>query len=105
MKTDDAIPVPVLIPTKSTVLLVFMPPNWQQRAALNSLVNALPGVLNGSLRILQLDESIHPEVVQSFTVGRLPAFILVRQGIEIWRHEGPPNEAILSTLSQRLLTS
>jgi thioredoxin-like negative regulator of GroEL len=101
MKLNDT--PPILIPAKSAVLLVFLPPDRQQRAALTILINSLHGFLDGSLRILKIDETTHPEVVQSFDISRLPAFVLVRQGIELWRHEGHADEATLSAVSQRLL--
>ena len=103
MKLDDTPPIP--IPAKSAVLLIFMPSDRYQRTALNTLINSLHGFLDGSLRILKIEETTHPEVVQSFDISQLPAFVLVRQGIELWRHEGHADEATLSAVSQRLLGS
>ena len=101
MKIDDK--PPILIPAKSIVLLVFMPPDRQQRAELTSVVNSLRNFLDGPLRILQLEEDTHPEVIRSFEITCLPAFILVRQGVELWRHEGQPDDTIRMALTQRLL--
>jgi len=41
-----------------------------------------------SVRLLKVEESAHPEVVKSFHLTQLPAFVLVQQGIERWRQEG-----------------
>ncbi len=100
MKTTNV--SPILVPAKAAVLLVFLPPAPLQRAALKKLVNSLQYFLDGSLRILQLDEAIHPEVIRSFTITHLPAFVLVRQGVELWRHEGMPDDTTLTAVSTQL---
>ncbi|MBO0935427.1 thioredoxin family protein [Fibrella sp. HMF5335] len=94
---------PLIIPANLAVLLLFMPPDRQQRATLTSLADSLQRHLNGSLRILKIDEATHPEVTRSFDIIHTPAFVLVRRGVELWRQEGIPDEATLTALSQRLL--
>lgn len=79
---------PLIVPAKAAVLLVFMPTNRKQQETFTKLINSLHDFLDGSLRILQLDEATHPEVVRSFDITHLPAFVLIRQGVELWRHEG-----------------
>ena len=58
--------------------------------------------LGGSFRVLRVDEAIYPEVVQSFDITHLPTLVLVRQGVELWRHEGLPNAATLQVLKRLL---
>ncbi|WP_020604283.1 hypothetical protein [Spirosoma spitsbergense] len=100
MKTNRVLPI--LVPAKTAVLLVFLPPDPPQRAALRTLINSLPGFPDESLRIIQLDEAIYPEVIRSFTVTHLPALVLVRQGVELWRYEGMPNDTVLTAVSKQL---
>lgn len=106
MKLDDS--PPILIPGKSTVLLIFMPSeqvNRQQRAALLTLADWLQKHLGDLARVLKIDKGTYPDVVQSFDITYTPTFVLVRQGIELWRQVGMPDEATLANLSKRLLTS
>ncbi|GAB3643627.1 thioredoxin family protein [Spirosoma arcticum] len=106
MKLDD--PYPVLRSAQSAVLLIFFMPsggaNRQQRALLSALADSLQKQLGGLLRILRIDETNHPDVVQSFAITQTPAFVLVRRGIELWRQEGLSDEATLVGLIQDLLT-
>lgn len=55
-----------------------------QTALLYQLQRQLPQ----SIRLLQINESAHPDVIKSFNLNQLPAFVLVRQGAEKWRLEG-----------------
>ncbi|GAA4406725.1 hypothetical protein GCM10023187_26540 [Nibrella viscosa] len=57
-------------------------------------------ILGDAVKITRVDESTHPEVVNSFGVRLLPSFVLIKQGTEIWRHAG----AIESQELLRLLT-
>ena len=84
---------PVIIPAHAAVLLCFMPDvSVRQQAAehptLNAVMSQLQKRLPPSVRMLRIDEAAHPEVVKSFNVIELPAFVLVRQGVEQWRREG-----------------
>ncbi len=84
---------PILIPAKTAVLLVFIPaaPTQEsvgQSLAVTKLVSPLQQKLGSSVRVLKIDETMHPDVVRSFDVRQFPAFILVQQGIELWRQEG-----------------
>lgn len=54
------------------------------------------------MRVLRIDEATHPEVVQSFRITQTPTFVLVRQGVEIWRQEGMPDSATFASIRQRL---
>ena len=106
MKPDD--PYPVLRSAQLAVLLIFFMPtelaNRQQRALLTALADSLQAQLGGVLRILRVDVVNNPDVVQSFAITRTPAFVLVRRGVELWRQEGPSDEATLVGLMQDLLT-
>lgn len=84
---------PILVPAKTAVLLVFLPSatttgNINPRSSLTRLVEPIQQQLGESVRILKIDAITHPDVVQSFDIHQFPAFVLVRQGIELWRQEG-----------------
>jgi hypothetical protein len=52
-----------------------------------------------AVRVLAIDEASHPAVVRSFGTPELPACVLMRQGVELWRQQGLPSpEALLATL-------
>lgn len=90
-------PYPVPFTARSAVLLIFfMPPtltNRPERASLMRLADSLQKQFSGLLRVLRIDEANHPDVVQSFIITQTPAFVLVRQGVELWRQEGLSDEA------------
>jgi hypothetical protein len=49
--------------------------------------------------VLQVDEASHPAVVRSFGTPELPACVLMRQGVELWRQHGlPEDEAVFNSL-------
>jgi hypothetical protein len=51
--------------------------------------------------VLQVDEASHPAVVRSFGTPELPACVLVRQGVELWRQHGlPEDEAVFTALME-----
>ena len=106
MKFNDT--SPVIVPAKSAVLLVFMPPEGTDRQLRHSLVvliDSLSHQLGGAMRVLKIDETTHPEVVRSFDIRHLPAFVMVRQGVELWRYEGVADEETLTQASQRWLAA
>ncbi|GAB4044120.1 thioredoxin family protein [Spirosoma jeollabukense] len=96
---------PILIPAKSAVLLIFMPLDRQRRTSIVALANSLQQQLGSRVRVLRIDEANHPDVVRSFDITATPAFVLVQQGVELWRQVGTPNEEMLTQLSQQLLNS
>jgi thioredoxin-like negative regulator of GroEL len=101
-------PDPILIPAKTTVLLVFLPSVSRREAigqpvSLMQFVQSLQQQVGESVRVLRIDEPMHPEVVRSFAITHLPAFVLVQQGVELWRYEGALDETSFSAVSQRLL--
>ncbi len=79
------------------------PMGHQQRDTLTALAESLQTQLGDHVRVLRIDEVTHPEVVQSFAITQTPAFVLVRQGVEIWRQEGLSDDVTLADLKQRLL--
>ncbi len=84
---------PVSMTDSATVLLCFLPSATTQdalleRAFMTELAQHLQQRLPGLVRVLKIDEKLHPDVVKSFQLSRLPAFVLVQQGIERWRQEG-----------------
>ncbi|CAN5142388.1 hypothetical protein BH09BAC4_BH09BAC4_14040 [soil metagenome] len=52
--------------------------------------------LAGKVQLLKIEEVLHPGIVRSFDIDQLPALVLVRQGKELWRHEGIPAENVLA---------
>lgn len=100
-------PYPVLLSAQSAVLLIFFMPseiaNGAQRTVLAALADSVQAQLGPLVRVLHIDEAEHPDVVQSFAITQLPAFVLVRHGIELWRQQGMADETTLVELIRRLL--
>src|SRR5687767_8790895 len=95
---------PALRP-ETAVLLVLLPlvPFGEvvPDALNNASILALQRRLGPAVRVLKVDEASHPAVVRSFGTPALPACVLVRQGVELWRHEGlPEDESSVNTLLQ-----
>lgn len=106
MKFNDT--SPVIVPAKLAVLLVFLPPESTDRPlrhALVRLIDSLNQRLGGTMRVLKIDETTHPDVVRSFDISHLPAFVLVRQGVELWRFEGITDEETLTKASRQVLAA
>ena len=77
----------------AAVLLVLLPPVGTARpvrAATLAAMLALQQQLGNIIQVLSVDEDSHPAVVRSFQPADLPAFVLVRQGVELWRQQGLP---------------
>lgn len=79
---------PLIVPAKTAVLLVFVPHVPTQRVVVNQLLERVGAELGDFVRITRVDQVVHPEVVKSFGVQQLPAFVLLKQGAEIWRYNG-----------------
>ncbi|MBC8152283.1 MAG: thioredoxin family protein [Bacteroidetes bacterium] len=106
MKPDDLLTVSLSPP--SAVLLVFTPSAWAdrgQQASLTALTDRLQAQFGGLLRILRINEAMNPDVVRSFAITQTPAFVLVRQGTELWRQVGLSDEIPFALSIQRLLTA
>lgn len=90
----------------AAVLLVLLPPVGSAppvRAATLADLQALQQQLGRVIRVLSVDDASHPAVVRSFQMANLPAFVLMRQGVELWRQQGlPEGEFIVAQLLARL---
>jgi hypothetical protein len=86
------------IASDAAVLLVLLPLPAGQAAPAPTL-HHLQQCLGPAVRVLAIDEASHPAVVRSFGTPELPACVLMRQGVELWRQPGLPSpEALLATL-------
>ena len=74
-----------------------------KRAVNTALADSVQAQLGSLVRLLRIDEATHPDVVQSFAITQLPAFVLIRRGIELWRQQGPMDELTLVEGIRRLL--
>lgn len=76
------------------MLLVLLPlgTNAAEAAALDTLRRQL----GTAVRVLAIDEANHPAVVRTFREPTLPACVLVRQGVELWRQPGLPEAATVA---------
>lgn len=99
---------PRLPPADAAVLLVLLPlvvagVAQQVQAATRVMLDKLQQRLGTAIQVLVVDEANDPDVVRSFRVPTLPAFLLVQQGIELWRQPGlPEGGAIVEQLLQRV---
>ncbi|RZK22217.1 MAG: thioredoxin [Hymenobacter sp.] len=95
-----------LPPTAAAVLLVLLPAAAAAqpgRAGTQAMLDKLQLRLGRTIQVLVVDEKTDPDVVRSFRVAALPAFLLVRQGVELWRQPGlPAGEHIAEQLLQRV---
>lgn len=81
------------------VLLVLLPAARTGQLPTTAQLDDLQRQLGPAVRVLRIDEATHPAVVRSFAVTQLPACVLVREGIELWRQAGwPDNEALVASL-------
>lgn len=101
-------PPPRLPPADAAVLLVLLPRVAagvapQVRVTTLTMLDALQRRLGTAIRVLVVDEQNDPDVVHSFHVPALPAFLLMQQGAELWRQPGlPEGELIIEQLLHRL---
>lgn len=73
------------------------------RAATLAALQALQEQLGSVIRVLTVDEGSYPSVVRSFAPVGLPAFMLMRRGVELWRQQGlPEGEFIVAQLLGKL---
>jgi hypothetical protein len=96
---------PVLLGT--AMLLVLLPPVTARQAPLQTrivaTVRTLQDQLGSAIRVLAIDEALHPAVVQSFAPAELPACVLVRKGVELWRYNGLPDaDGLASVLLDKI---
>lgn len=96
------LPHPVLIPTplrlaEPAVLLVLLP-NTAAGTAPLAVFDDLQRRLGTAIRVLSIDETSHPTVVDSFAGRTLPAFVLLRHGVELWHQQGLPEGELIAEL-------
>ena len=101
--------LPLPVPPSSAeaaVLLVLLPAVGtapQVRAGTLAMLATLRAELDPVIRVLTVDETSHPSVVRSFDAIDLPAFVLMRQGAELWRQQGlPEGETTAALLRSKL---
>lgn len=82
-------------PPAPAVLLVLLPLGAGPAEAV--AVAAVQQQLGAAVQVLAIDEASHPAVVRSFGAPALPACVLVRQGVELWRQPGLPEATIVAS--------
>ncbi|AWM31860.1 ammonia monooxygenase [Hymenobacter nivis] len=82
-------------PPEAAVLLVLLPlaPSGAGQVATCAALHTLQQQLGAAIRVLCVDEAAHPDVVRSFDGQGLPAWVLMRHGVELWRQPGMPSSA------------
>ena len=92
-----ALPSPELL--APAVLLVLVPAGRAGRLPTPAQLDDLQRRLGPAVRVLRIDEATHAAVVRSFAVAQLPACVLVREGIELWRQPGwPETDSLVAAL-------
>jgi hypothetical protein len=101
-----------LLTANAAVLLVLLPrvgmdqaeQTPAERAETLVLLSDLQQSLGTAIRVLRIDEASHPAVVHSFDERGLPAFVLIREGAELWRQQGlPQGKQMAALLLSKLL--
>ncbi len=96
------------LPADPAVLLVLLPTAVlgaaePGRTATLAALNRLQQELGAAIQVLRVDEATHPAVVRSFDGRGLPAFVLTRHGVELWRQQGLPDaDGIAALLLSKL---
>ena len=100
-----------LLPTHAAMLLVLLPTvgtgakqeTQPARTATNLLLKELQLQLGAAIHILKVDAASHPVVMHAFDGRGLPAFVLLRDGEELWRQQGlPEGEPMAALLLSKL---
>lgn len=100
-----------LLSVHPAMLLVLLPtvgPGAKQetplaRTATTALLKDLQAQLGTAIRILKVDEASHPGVVHAFAGRGVPAFVLLREGVELWGQQGLPEGELMAALLLRKL--
>jgi hypothetical protein len=95
-----------LLPTHAAMLLVLLPtvgPGSKQETQLtrtdtNLMLKGLQLQLGAAVRVLTVDEASHYAVVHAFDGRGLPAFVLLRDGEEVYRQQGLPEGKPMAAL-------
>lgn len=87
------------------VLLIFFTPepfNPRSKTDAMALIDSIHRHFADQINLLRIDPIQHPSVASSFHVAQSPTFILLRQGVELWRQTGLPHEDILIQIAHYL---
>lgn len=103
MFSTDILPI---LPTHPAMLLVMLPtvgPGTKQesllvRTATNLMLKNLQRELGTAIHVLKVDAGTHPAVVHAFDGQGVPAFVLLRDGAELWRQQGLPEGKPMAAL-------
>ena len=100
MSANASVPV---LPAVVATLLVLLPGGvsdgaHRAPAATFAGLPALQSQLGEAVRVLVISEASHPAVVRSFRATELPSFVLMRQGVELWRQRGLPEGDAIGVL-------
>ena len=95
-----------LLPAHAAMLLVLLPtvgPGSNQasqlaRMSTNLMLKNLQLRLGTAIHVLKVDEGSHPAVVRAFDGQGVPAFVLLRDGAELWRQQGLPEGEPMAVL-------
>ena len=79
--------------------------NHPQRTLLTTLANSLQAQFGTLLRVLQIDDTDNPDVVTSFGITDTPTFVLVKQGVELWRQVGLRAEESLGSMIRQQIAN
>ncbi|RSK50009.1 thioredoxin [Hymenobacter rigui] len=95
-------------PPAAAMLLVMMPPAAARPGPAGPYFSAtdqsrLQHLLGAGVQVLRIDEAEYPAVVRSFAPPRLPACVLLWQGMELWRQEGLPQPELVAPIIQARL--
>ncbi len=90
LRSADAAILVVLLPLVAAGVTKQVPATIKDRLA------ALQRRLDPAIQVLIVEEDSYPAVVHSFHVTHLPAFVLVQQGVELWRQLGLPEGEVLA---------
>jgi len=86
----------------AAVLLVLLPlptsAALPEAARATACLRMLRRRLGSAVRVLQIDEASHPVVVSTFGPPSLPACVLMRRGVELWRQQGLPDDGTVEAL-------
>lgn len=100
---------PAAVPAADAATLLVLLPDGVPVVAHHAPVATFAGLpalqrqLGDAIKVLVINEASHPAVVHSFRATELPSFVLMRQGVELWRQRGlPEGEAIVGLLLSKL---
>ena len=99
------IPPPALpLPTSEAAVLLVLLPLADAGAACLAMLADLQWQLGAAIQVLRLDAATHPAAVHSFDGRGLPAFVLMRHGVELWHQQGlPDGPGVAALLLSKLL--